>query len=227
VSAAPPAAADDSTITVPAETTIPLILESPINTKSAYVGQAIYCSSIFPITVGNRIIIPRGSSIRGTVTQVVRPGRGKARAQLGLRFDELVLPNGTTVHLRATLSGLGSTGDEGFKPTEAKIGGGSKGGEDEKVAQTTISGAMIGTMVGRGEHATLEGLGIGSAAGAAAGVIWIFAKHNKDIVLPHGTGLELKLTQPITFSRGEGQPPSPYDAGPPLPRRGYGPRLRQ
>jgi type IV secretion system protein VirB10 len=210
---------------VPAETLIPMILESPINTKSAYAGQAIYCSSIFPITVGNHIIIPKGSSIRGTVTQVVRPGRVKARAQLGLRFEQLILPNGTTVHLGATLSGLGSAGDEGFKPTEARIeGGGSKGGEDEKVAQTTISGAVIGSIVGRGEHATLEGLGIGTGAGAAAGVVWILAKRNKDIVLPHGTGLELKLTQPITFSRGEVQPPSPYDAGPQLPRRGYRPR---
>jgi type IV secretion system protein VirB10 len=111
-----PAAAASSKIVVPADTTIPLILENTINSKSAFVGQAIYCESIYPITVGNHIIIPKGSSVRGTVTQVVRPGHVKGRAQLGLRFDELILPNGTTRHLRATLAGFGSEGDEKFKP---------------------------------------------------------------------------------------------------------------
>ena len=104
----------------PADTTIPMILENTINTKSAYVGQAIYCESIYPITVGNHIIIPKGSSIRGTVTEVIRPGRVKGRAQIGLRFDELILPNGTTRHLRATLAGFGSEGDDKFKPKEGQ-----------------------------------------------------------------------------------------------------------
>ena len=40
-----------------------MILMNTINTKSAFVGQAIYCESIYPITVGNHIIIPKGSSI--------------------------------------------------------------------------------------------------------------------------------------------------------------------
>jgi hypothetical protein len=218
-------AADESRIIVPAETMIPLILENTINTKSAYVGQAIYCESIFPITVGNRIIIPKGTSIRGTVTQVVRPGHVKGRAQLGLRFDELILPNGTTVQLRATLSGFGSAGNDKFKPSEGKIeGGGSKGKDTETVARTTIPGAEIGTIVGAAKGAPLEGLGIGSAVGAATGAILVLATRGKDVVLPHGTSLELKLTQPINFSRYEVQSRSPYDEGPSLPSRGYGPR---
>ena len=53
---------DNAKIVVPADTTIPMILENTINTKSAFVGQAIYCESIYPITVGNHIIIPKGSS---------------------------------------------------------------------------------------------------------------------------------------------------------------------
>ncbi len=215
-----PVAVDSSKIVVPAETTIPLILENTINTKSAYVGQSIYCESIYPIAVGNRIIIPKGTSVRGTVTQVVRPGRIKGRAQLGLRFDELVLPNGTTRHLRATLAGLGSAGDEKFKPNEGKVeGGGSKGHDGETVARTTIPGAEIGTIVGAAKGAPLEGLGIGSAAGAATGLVWILASRGKDVVLPHGASLELQLTQPVTFDREEVEPPSRYEAGPMLPRR--------
>jgi type IV secretion system protein VirB10 len=216
---------DNSKIVVAADTTIPMILMNTINTKSAFVGQAIYCESIYPITVGNHIIIPKGSSVRGTVTQVIRPGHVKGRAQLGLRFDELVLPNGTTRHLRATLAGFGSAGDEKFKPKEGQVeGGGSKGKDAETVARTTIPGAEIGTIVGAAKGAPLEGLGIGSAAGAATGLVWILATRGKEVVLPHGASLELQLSQPVTFDREEVEPPSRYDAGPTIPRREYGPR---
>jgi type IV secretion system protein VirB10 len=209
-------------ITVPADTTIPMVLENTINTKSAHVGQFIYCESIYPITVGNHVIIPKGTSIRGTVTQVVRPGHMKGRAQLGLRFDELVLPNGTTRHLRATLSGFGSEGDGKFKQPEGKVeGSGSKGKDAATIARTTIPGAEIGTIVGAAKGAPVEGLGIGSAAGLATGLAWILATRGKDLVLPYGTSLELQLLQPVSFDRDEVQPPSRYDDGPAVPRREY------
>jgi type IV secretion system protein VirB10 len=208
---------------VPADTKIPLILNNTINTKSAYVGEAVYCESVYPITVGNHIIIPKGSSIRGTVTQVIRPGRVKGRAQVGLRFDELILPNGTTRHLRATLSGFGSEGDDRFKPQEGKLeGGGSKGKDAETIERTTLPGAEIGTIVGATKGAPLEGLGIGSAIGAATGVILVLATRGKDIVLPYGTSLELQLLQPVNFDREEVDPPSNYEQGPAIPRREYG-----
>jgi type IV secretion system protein VirB10 len=218
-------AVDNSKIVVPGNTTIPMILMNTINTRSAFVGQAIYCESIYPITVGNHIIIPKGSSIRGTVTEVIRPAHFKRHALIGLRFDELILPNGTTRHLRATLSGFGSEGNDKFGPKEGKIEGGGSGGADaEKVLRTTIPGAEIGTIVGAHEGNWAEGLGIGSAIGAAAGVGWILATRGKEMVLPHGTSLDLELSQPVTFAREEVEPPSRYDEGPSMPRREYGPR---
>jgi hypothetical protein len=220
-----PIAQANAKIEIAKDTTIPMILMNTLNTRSAFVGQSIYCESIFPITVRNHIIIPKGTSIRGSVTEVVRPGRVKGRAQIGLRFDELILPNGTTRHLRATLSGFGSTGDEKYKPKEGQIeGGGSKGKDAETVARTTLPGAEIGTIVGAAKGAPLEGLGIGSAIGAATGVAILLATRGKDIVLPYGTNLELQLLQPVSFDRDEVEAPSSYDSGPMLPRREYGAR---
>lgn len=222
---AAPVVTDPNQYVVPAQTTIPMILMNTINTRSAYVGQSIYCESIYPIAVRNHIIIPKGTWIRGTVTEVVRPGHVKGRAQIGLRFDEMVLPNGTTRQLRGFLAGFGSDRDDSFKPKEGQIqGGGSKGEDAGKIARTTIPGAEIGTIVGATKGAPLEGLGIGSAAGAAAGVVWILATRGKEIVLEHGTSLELQLSQPLDFDREEIGAPSDYDAGPNLPRREYGPR---
>jgi type IV secretion system protein VirB10 len=221
----PAAPADDSRLIVPAETTIPMMLITPINTKSAFVGESIYLESVYPVTAGNRILIPRGSSIRGAITQVVRPGRVKGRAQIGLRFDELVLPNGTTVQLRAVLSGFGSESGDRFKPNEGRIEAeGTKGRDAGTIARDGVEGGVVGTVIGAERGSIGEGAAIGGGAGALAGVITVLATRGKDVLLPHGTSLELKLTQPINFSRWEVEPRSPYDEGPSLPRREYGPR---
>ena len=209
----------DSTVVVPADTMIPLVLLNTINSRTTRPGQAIYCETIFPIMVGNRIVIPRGSSVKGSVTKVVRPGRVKGKGQIGIHFETLILPNGIPHSLRATLAGFGGTGAEKFQPKESQIeGASSKGDKAGKVAETTITGAELGTIVGAAERSPVKGLGIGSLAGAAGGLVWVFASRGKEIVLPSGTNFELQLSVPLTFSRDELGPPSAYDQGPALPR---------
>jgi hypothetical protein len=220
--AAPKAQADGSSsrVVIPVNTTIPLELKNSLTSRTAYVGQAVYCETVYPITLGNRIVIPVGSYVRGAVTQVIRPGRVKGRAQIGLRFDSLTLPEGTTRTLRATLSSFAGNGNQGFSRKESKIEGeSSKGADAGKVAQATVTGAEIGTIAGVGSHSVGKGLGIGSAAGAAGGLIWVLATRGKEIVLLPGTSLELQLTAPLSFEGDEVNPPSRYDAGPALPRR--------
>jgi type IV secretion system protein VirB10 len=225
---------------VPIDTTIPLVLKNTINSRTAYVGQAIYCETIYPIAVGNRIVIPVGSYVKGSITEVKRAGHAKGRAEIGFRFDSITLPEGTTSSLRATLSGFNGTGKEDFKKNESKVQGQSSTGEKVgKVAEGAATGAEVGTIAGasrisetptrnggiRVGNSALAGLGIGAAAGAAGGLIWGLASRGKDIVLPAGTNLELQLSQPLTFDRYEVHPHSRYDEGPALPRRDYGPGL--
>src|SRR5215467_9027976 len=62
-------------ITIPAGTTILLHLRSPIDTKSARVGDGVYCQSAFPVTVNNVMAIPAGTYVKGHITKVQRPGR--------------------------------------------------------------------------------------------------------------------------------------------------------
>jgi type IV secretion system protein VirB10 len=213
-------------IIVPADTTIPLVLKNTISSRTATVGQAIYCETIYPITVGNRIVIPVGSYVKGSVTQVVRPGHVKGKAQIGLRFESITLANGLTRPLRATLSGFAGNGKEGFHPKESKIEGESSKGQDAgRVAETTITGTEIGAITGAASHNVGKGLGIGSAAGAAGGLIWILASRGKDIMLPSGTNLELQLSAPLTFENNDVDPPSVYQNGPALPRRDHAPGI--
>ncbi len=186
---------------VPSGTRIPVELRNTINSRTAYVGESIYCETIYPIAVDNRIVIPVGSYVRGEVTQVVRPGRFRGKAQLGLRFDSITLPGGATQELRASLSSFGGPEDEGFNREEGKVKGPSSKGKDAgTIARTTAQGATIGTLAGIGAHHSLEGLGIGSLAGAAAGAIWVMSTRGKEVVLPHGTDLELELGAPLSFA---------------------------
>jgi type IV secretion system protein VirB10 len=211
---------ESSEVVVPADTTIPLALRNTINSRTAFVGQGIYCETIYPITVGNRIVIPVGSYVKGTVTQVIRPGRVKGKAQLGIRFESLTLPNGTTRMLRATLSAYAGKGNQGFIRGESRIEGESSKGKDTgKVATSGTQGAIVGAIAGR----SAKGAGIGAAAGGVGGLILVLATRGKEIVLPPGTNLDLQLSAPLSFQRDEVEPSSRYSDGPALPQRDYGP----
>jgi hypothetical protein len=215
-----PPPAEGSEIVVPANTTIPLTLKNTVNSRTAFAGQAIYCETIYPITVGNRIVIPVGSYVKGAVTKVVRPGRLKGKAQVGIRFESITLPNGTTRSLRASLSSYGGTGEEGFKREESKIEGASTKGEDAgKIATTATEGTIIGGLSSRSG----KGAGIGALSGGLGGLIWVLATRGKEVLLPSGTNLELQLSSPLSFYRDEIEPATRYDKGPALPSRGRGP----
>ncbi len=199
VAAARPA---DRAMVVPADTVIPLRIVNTISTRTAYEGQTVFCRTTFPISVDNHIVIPVGSGVKGSITQVVRPGRIKGKGQMRLRFDTLVLPNGETLQLRGELSGFGGNGREGFKRQESQIEGESGKGRDAgKVVRTTVAGAEIGTIAGAGTHHVGEGRAIGSGAGAAGGLIWALASRGREIVLPAGSTFELQLVTPLTLQR--------------------------
>lgn len=213
-------------IVVAANTSIPLELRNQLSSRTAYVGEAIYCDTIYPITVNNRIILPVRTYVKGQITEVKRPGRVKGRAELGLRFDEITLPNGVTKSLRATLSGFGGHGNEGFSGKEGKIEGETSRGKDaETILIPAAEGAGIGAIAGVSGHHSGLGAGIGGAAGAAGGLTAVLLTRGKEVVLPRGTNLELQLASPLSFYADEIESPTNSPDGPDLGRRDPGPGL--
>src|SRR5215471_8265021 len=73
--------------TVELGTHIPLSLINSVSTKNSVPGDRVYLETVFPILVDGKIVIPPGSYVAGTVTQIKRPGRVKGRGELFLRFD--------------------------------------------------------------------------------------------------------------------------------------------
>src|SRR5579863_2645593 len=95
--------------TVQTGTHIPLGLINSVSTKHSVAGDRIYLETVFPIVIDSHIVIPPGSYVTGTVTDVKRPGRVKGRGELYVRFDSITLPNGVTRDFRSRIGSVDGT----------------------------------------------------------------------------------------------------------------------
>src|ERR1700675_947714 len=102
-------------------THIPLSMINSVSTKNAAPGDRVYLESVFPILADGKIVIPPGSYVAGTITELKRPGKVKGRGEMYVRFDSLTLPNGVTRDFRARVGSLDGRGTEELDRTEGKI----------------------------------------------------------------------------------------------------------
>jgi hypothetical protein len=200
-------------------TRIPLGLINSVSTKNALEGDRLYLETVFPIMANGRIVIPPGSYVAGTVTEVKRPGRVKGRGELYLRFDSLTLPNGVTRDFRARVAGIDGRGGEEFDKSEGKVKSeGNKAGDARTVAEAAGVGASIGLIAGSASHHYALGGGIGAAAGATAGLMAVLLSRGPDAVLAKGSTLEMVTDRPLQFDKSElefGTPqPGHFSEGP-------------
>jgi hypothetical protein len=183
-------------IVVPQGTVIPIILTECLNTRSSQVGDVFYADTTYPIWIQQRLIIPKGSTIRGTVTEVVRPGKVKGKGRLAVRFDDILLPNGVLRTMIAGFRGIHGSGEETLdRKTESVKGSSSKGEDVGTIVGTTTTGAIIGALI---DHGT--GAAVGAGAGAVGGLATVLFSRGKDMVINPGTRFDLELLQPMKFA---------------------------
>jgi hypothetical protein len=198
------APATPAAYTVQPGTHIPLGLINSVSTKHSIAGDRIYLETVFPIVIDSHIVIPPGSYVTGTVTDVKRPGRIKGRGELFVRFDSITLPNGVTRDFRSRLGGLDARGDEHLDKKEGMIQSDSnKAGDARVIGEAAASGAGIGAIAGSAAGHAGMGAGIGAAAGAAAGLAGVLLTRGPDAVLAKGSTVEMVLDRPLTFEAGE------------------------
>jgi type IV secretion system protein VirB10 len=224
---APPASGD---YVVESGAKVPLSLINSVSTKHSVEGDRVYLETVFPILVNGKIVIPPGSYVAGTVTQIKRPGRVKGRGELFLRFDSLTLPNGVTRDFRARVASLDGRGTEELDRTEGKIRSeGDKAGDARTIGEGAGAGASIGAIAGGagGGHYGM-GAGIGAAAGATAGLMGVLLSRGPDAILAKGSTLEMVLDRPLQFQASEldfgagAMRPVPDSGGGPLPSQKKG-----
>jgi len=202
----PPAGNAAPSYVIQPGTHIPLSMINSVNTKNSQPGDRIYLQTVFPILAGGKIVIPPGSYVEGTITEVKRPGRVKGRGMLYVRFDSLTLSNGVTRDFRARVGSLDGRGDEKLEKSEGKVVSESGKSTDAKtIGVTTASGGLIGAGLGgeNGGGHMGEGAAIGAGAGAAAGIMIALLTRGPDASLPKGSTIEMVLDRPISFTPDE------------------------
>lgn len=197
--------ASPGSYTIDTGTRVPLGLINSVSTKHSNPGDRIYLESVFPVVINGRVVIPAGSYVAGTVTDVKRPGRIKGRGELYVRFDSITLPNGVTRDFRSRLGSIDSTASE--KLVDKKEGvvqsDSNKGGDAREIGVGAVSGASIGAIAGSAAGHAVQGISIGAAAGATAGLIGVLVTRGPDAVLAKGSTIEMVLDRPLVFQAEE------------------------
>ncbi|MCL5288388.1 MAG: hypothetical protein M1453_10400 [Acidobacteria bacterium] len=184
-------------IVLPAGTQLPLVVHNSITTRSAKPGDPVYLETIFPITQDNRICIPAGSYVHGQVVEAKRAGKVKGRAELLIRLDLLILPNGYTVSFNAVPAGAGTGGNEDVDK-EGKIKGDTdKASDVGTVLRTTTVGVGVGAGIGGLAGNVGRGAGIGTLAGAATGLMAVLLTRGPDAEIPRGSTFDATLDRPL------------------------------
>jgi len=188
----PPSAAPDSII-VPAGQKFILRLETDIHTRTTKKGDRVEFTTAADVVVDNQVLIPNNSLIRATILKAKRAGRLFGRAEIQLRFDDVKMPDGTVLPLKATITRVG------YDPVDPKSGENPKirgeagaGGDAKAVASASTQGAIIGVLSGGPRGAMY-----GAAAGAAITVIEMAVRRGPDVDLPRSTMFEAQFDKPM------------------------------
>jgi hypothetical protein len=177
----PPAAPEFVDLTVPSDAVLGLQIERTVSSELARVEDRVDARVTRDVRVSDRVAIPAGSTVRGSVTEVDRGGRVKGKARLAIRFHTIVLADGTQLPLK----------------TDAVVREGqSPGGESAaKVGGAAIGGAILGAILGGG-----KGAAIGGAVGAAGGTAAAMSNDRSPATLPAGTTVTVRMQAPVTVT---------------------------
>jgi hypothetical protein len=181
-------------ITLPPGTKIPLALKHAITTKTAHNGDSVYAETTFPIVINNTIVIPAGSYVQGSISNVKRPGRVKGRAEVLVHFNTLILPNGYTLLLPGAVDNVPGMDNGRMKDKEGTVQGDSTKGRDAaKIAEAAGTGGLIGAAADGG-----KGAAVGGAGGGLIGLAAVLLSRGPDLRLEAGSTMETVLERPLT-----------------------------
>jgi hypothetical protein len=180
---------------LPAGTVVKMRLEAGVTTAANKPGDTFSGRVTEDIFYQGRVVVPVGSSVRGTVTKVDEKRRIKGRSVLELRPEYVTLPDGSRYVLVASISGTDQ--QSGTKvDNEGRIKSASMDKRDKiEIAAATGGGAGFGALVAHSGKGALIGAVIGG--GAAVGY-WL--SKTKSASLAAGTEITMELSRPMALT---------------------------
>ena len=167
-------------VTLPAGTRLPIVLDTSVGSDTSRVEEPVHAHLARPVVVGGATVLPAGTRISGVVTDATRSGKVKGRAHVAVRFDTLA-PAGGEEHYRIHTTPVG------------RVAPGTKKKDALEIGAPAAGGAVIGGLIG-GKKGAL----IGAAAGGGAGTAVVLSTRGKEVHLPKGAALTLRLAEPVT-----------------------------
>jgi len=163
---------------VPVGTEFDVRLQTLLSSKTAQVEDRFEATTMVDLLdERGRVLVPSGSVMRGVVSSVNKATRMDRKGSLTVAFDQVTI-NGRAHPMRATVTQ--ALESEGIKGEAGKIGIGAG------------AGAILGAILG-GAKGALAGILIGGGGTIAA-------TEGKDVELPVGTTLRVRLDSPLTLS---------------------------
>jgi hypothetical protein len=168
-------------LVVAADSVIGLQAETTVTSERARVEDRVEARVTRDVRVHETVAIPAGARALGTVVSVDRGGKFKERARLGIRFNTLVLADGTRMPISTDT--IYREGDAPGKDSAAKMTG------------AAVGGAILGAIIGGG-----KGAAIGGAVGAGAGAAGVMATDRSQATLQSGEPITVRILAPVTVT---------------------------
>jgi hypothetical protein len=164
---------------VPADTEFDVRLQDSLSSATAKVEDRFDATTAVDLRdERGRVLVPAGSTMRGVINSVQKATRTERTGKLTVAFDRLTI-DGRSYPIRATVTQ--ALESEGIRGEMGKIGIGAG------------AGAVIGAILG-GAKGALAGILIGGGGTIAA-------TEGKDVELPAGTMLRVRLDSPVDLQR--------------------------
>jgi hypothetical protein len=176
----PPPLAPPS-LTLPAGSVIQIRTTDFLSSDKNHKGDSFIATLAQPIVIDGWVVMRRGQTITGQVTDAVRAGRVKGVSKLQLDLSQLTLVDGQLLPVQTQLLNASA--------------GTSKGRDAAAIGLTTGTGAAIGAAAAGG-----PGAAIGAGAGFVASVTGVLVTRGKPTIITPETLLTFKLEQPVSFS---------------------------
>jgi hypothetical protein len=148
-------------------------LETELTSDTAQVEDRFQATTVADLSEGNDVLIPAGSVLRGVVSSVNRASRTDRKGSLTVVFDQITV-RGRTYPMRGTVTQ--ALESEGIRGEAGRIGAGAGVGAIIGGILGGVKGALLGVLIGGGGT--------------------IAATEGKDVHLPQGTILRVRLDQP-------------------------------
>ena len=163
---------------IPVGTEFDARLQNSLSSKTAQVEDRFEATTMVDLRdERGRVLVPAGSLLRGVVSSVNKATRMDRKGSMTVAFDRVTI-NGRAYPLRATVSQ--ALESEGIMAEKEKIGIGAGAGAILGAILGGVKGAVAGVLIGGG------------------GVI--AATEGKDVELPAGTVLRVRLDSPLTLT---------------------------